>query len=396
MSAAPLQTPSPPASPLPSPASPPLLELPLVGRIQDPWLAGLVLSLLILALAYLIARVLSSVLGRILMLRARRTATEQDEGLVRSLRRPLTTALFFFGAAASVAPLPLPEGWRLSLVRLIFAGGVTAATIALVRGWRLLLFWWAYDPRDGQEKEAARDLLPLFHKVGGVLIGVFGLATVLENVGIDVNSLIVSLGVGSLAVGLAAQDTLANMFAGFTLMLDRPFRIGERIQLASGEVGDVETIGIRATRIKTSDDTLLVVPNSVLTKDRVVNLSRPSRALTTRLDVGVAYGSDIPQVKQILREAALASSRVDPEREPVVTLTRFGDFSVSFRLVFWVRDYEEQGLALGEVHEEIYRRFAEAGIEIPFPVRRVIQEIREAGNGADEGGEGDEPAASDD
>ena len=74
----------------------------------------------------------------------------------------------------------------------------------------------------------------------------------------------VSLGVGSLAVGLAAQDTLANMFAGFTLMLDRPFRVGDRIQLASGEVGDVEAIGMRATRIKTSDETILVVPNSLL------------------------------------------------------------------------------------------------------------------------------------
>jgi small-conductance mechanosensitive channel len=69
---------------------------------------------------------------------------------------------------------------------------------------------------------------------------------------------------------------------------------------------------------------------------------------------------------------------VDVEREPVVTLVRFGDFSLHFRLVFWVRDYAEQGLALGEVHEEIYRRLSAAGIEIPFPVRRVIQEIREA------------------
>jgi small-conductance mechanosensitive channel len=146
---------------------------------------------------------------------------------------------------------------------------------------------------------------------------------------VDVNSLVVSLGVGSLAVGLAAQDTLANMFAGFTLMLDR--------------------------------------------------LSRPTRILTTRVEVGVAYGSDPAVVKRILRESALVSPRVEPEREPMVLLQRFGDFSLQYLLVFWVRDYTEQGPCRSEVLEEIHRRLAEAGIEIPFPVWRVIQEMRVPG-----------------
>jgi small-conductance mechanosensitive channel len=273
--------------------------------------------------------------------------------------------------------LPLPPKVDVWLSRLLFAVSVTAATVTFVRAWRLVLFWWSRDPKDGHEREWARDFGPLLTKVGAVLIGLLGLITVLENVGVDVNSLVVSLGVGSLAVGLAAQDTLANMFAGFTLMLDRPFRIGDRIQLASGEVGDVETIGIRATRVKTLDETLLIVPNSVLTKEKVLNLSRPTRALTTRVEVGVAYGSDPDVVKRILRESALGSARIDPEREPVVVLQRFGDFSLNYQLVFWVKDYIEQGLCRSEVQEEIYRRLSEAGIEIPFPVRRVIQEVRD-------------------
>jgi small-conductance mechanosensitive channel len=99
---------------------------------------------------------------------------------------------------------------------------------------------------------------------------------------VNVSSLVVSLGVGSLAIGLAAQETLSNMFAGFTLMLDRPFQAGERIRLASGEVGDVLAIGMRATRIKTLDETILVVPNNILVRERLVNMSRPALHLTTR------------------------------------------------------------------------------------------------------------------
>jgi small-conductance mechanosensitive channel len=214
--------------------------------------------------------------------------------------------------------------------------------------------------------------------VGAVALGLFGLIALLRSFDVDVNSLVVSLGVGSLAVGLAAQDTLANMFAGFTLMLDRPFVIGDRIRLASGETGDVVEIGIRATRVRTLDDTIVVVPNSLLTKERVANLSRPTRSVTTRAEVGIAYGSDLDEAKGILAAAARRSRYADPTREPVVLVTRFGDFAVNLLVVFWARDYAEQGLALSEVYETIYRELARAGIEIPYPVQRQIQEAAAA------------------
>ena len=292
----------------PPTAGPSALDLPFLASMSDQRLAGLVLSALVLGATYLIAHLISLVVGRVLLARARRTSANRDEAFVRSLRRPLAAAIFLLGASVAVASLPLPEWWLLRIARVLFAGAVVVGTVAFVRTWRLVLFWWATDPKSGEEKPWARDFTPLLTKVGGVLIALVGLITVLQNFGVDVNSLVVSLGVGSLAVGLAAQDTLANMFAGFTLLLDRPFRVGERIQLASGEVGDVDTIGLRATRLRTPDETLLVIPNSLLTKEKVVNLSHPSRALTTRLEVAVAYGSDIAQVKEILRAAAFQSS----------------------------------------------------------------------------------------
>jgi len=361
-------------SPLPVPSPPPEADLPLIGRIDDPRVAGLVLAGLIVGASYVFAHLVAYILGRLLMARARRTGTDEDNDLVRSLKRPVIAAIVLLGAAVAAAALPLAETWEVRLIRTLFALFVAATTVALVRAWKLTLFWWSRDPKSNEEKDWARDFSPLLTKVGALLIALFGLITILENVGVDVNSLVVSLGVGSLAVGLAAQDTLANMFAGFTLLLDRPFRIGERIQLASGEIGDVETIGIRATHIRNFDESLLVVPNSVLTKEKVLNLSRPSRTITTRLTVGVAYDSDLGQVKQILKESALVSSRIDRDREPRVLVLGFGDAAVNFRLVFWVKDYTEQAQATSEVYEEIYRRLAEAGIDMPLPTRRVIQE----------------------
>jgi small-conductance mechanosensitive channel len=176
-------------------------------------------------------------------------------------------------------------------------------------------------------------------------------------------------------VGLAAQDTLSNMFAGFTLMLDRPFRVGDRIQLAGGEVGDVEAIGVRATLIRTADETLLIVPNSALVKEKLINLSRPTRRQAAQVAVTVSYGSDLALVRRILTEAALATPHTDRERAPQMLVTAFGEAGVNVLLRFWVKDYTDMGLARTDVFEEAYRRLREAGVELPATtVTRVVRE----------------------
>jgi len=348
----------------------------LLSALRDPRVEALLTAVILLAASYLAARLLSWLVGRVLRRAFRRVVTDRDDELVAALQRPLTWSLFLFGAMAAATVLPVSDALQVRLLQVLIAVWILVTTSGLMSTWRLALAWAGRD-KNGTPKPWTNDFGPLLHKVGAVVIGIFGLIALLQSFGVDVNSLVVSLGVGSLAVGLAAQDTLANMFAGFTLMLDRPFLIGDRIQLSSGEVGDVETIGIRATRIRTPDETILVVPNGVLTKEKVVNLTRPTRVLASRADVGVAYGSDLDKAKQVLAVAARQSALVDAGREPVVLVTRLADFAISLRVAFWVRDYTEQALALSEVYEAIYRGLTEAGIEIPYPVQRVIQDAPE-------------------
>jgi MscS family membrane protein len=340
----------------------------------DPYLRELLVSLAILLGSYVVARFVSFVFRKVLTRAARRTVTSLDDRLVPALGPPLTYALFLVGVYAAVHRSPLPELWSQRLDGLLFVLSVLLLTLAFMRAYGILLTWYTTEARVGGDALAA-EFGPLLSKLGKLVIVVIAAITILQRLGVNVESLVVSLGVGSLAIGLAAQDTLANMFAGFALMLDRPFRIGDRIQLASGEVGDVVAVGIRATRLKTLDDTLLVIPNSVLTKEKVVNQSLPTPHITTRVEVGVAYGTDLARAKAVLAEAALASEHVDPERAPVVLVTRFADSSINLLLIFWARSFAARGLAASQVHEEIVRRFAEAGIEIPFPVRKILQEV---------------------
>ncbi len=346
----------------------------LLSFVDDPTLRALLAAAILLAASYVVALLVSWIVCRVLERVARRTVTTRDDSLVPALRPPLTATVFLLGAIPAALALPVSEIWQGRILRIVVALWIIATTAGLIRTWKLGLIWTGME-RDGTPKHWAKDFGPLLYKVGAVVLGMFGLIALLRSFNVDVNSLVVSLGVGSLAVGLAAQDTLANMFAGFTLMLDRPFLIGDRIRLSTGELGDVETIGIRATRIRTPDETIVVVPNSLLTKEKVVNLTRPTPSLTTRAEVGIAYGSDLEKAKRILANATRQSTYVDKGREPVVLVTRLGDFAVNLQIVFWARDYTEQGLALSGVYEAIYRDLVREGIEIPYPVQRQIQEI---------------------
>ena len=343
--------------------------------LRDARLHELLISLVILAGSYLGARFVSFLFGKAFAQAAHRSASTLDDRLLAALKRPVTYVLFLAGAHAAISRSPLPPPWSLWLDDVFFVLAVLLFALALVRSYGILLGWYATDSKVASASTLTMEFAPLFSKIGKVVIVMLAAIAILKHFGQDFSSLVVSLGVGSLAVGLAAQDTLANMFAGITLMLDRPFKLGDRIQLATGEIGDVEFVGMRATRIKTVDETVLIVPNSVLVKDRLVNQTRPTRHITTRVDVAVAYGSDLADVRRILAEAARASQYVDKDRPPVVLVTRFADFAVNLRVVFWARDYNDQGLAASEVHEQIYTRLRAAGIEIPFPVRRVLQEV---------------------
>ena len=343
----------------------------LLGR--HPQLQEALISLAILALAYLGARLTSSLFGRILTRAAQRTASTLDDRLVAALKGPVTCVLFLAGAWAAVERLPLAEKWATRVHHGLFVLAVVLVAVALTRAYLILLRWYVTESGRVGGEGPAREFGPLFSNLGKTFVIVIAVIIVLQSLGVDVASLVVSLGVGSLALGLAAKDTLANMFAGFTIMLDRPFHVGDRIQLSTGEVGDVESIGTRVTRLRTVDETLLLVPNSLLVQDRIVNRNRPTRHIVTRVEVGVAYGTDLARARAVLVEAALASPYVEAERPPEALVIRFGDFSVALRVVFWARDQAEQALASSSVHQEIYRRFAEEGIEIPFPVQRVIQ-----------------------
>jgi len=216
----------------------------------------------------------------------------------------------------------------------------------------------------------------------GILVGlsravVISIAVVifLDSVGVSITPLIASLGIGSLAVALALQSTLANFFAGMQVLADKPVTVGDFVKLETGEEGCVTKIGWRSTRLKLLNNNLVVVPNIKLVDGVITNYSLPDREVSIVVPVGVHYRSDLERVEAVVIEVAgdvMRSVRGGvPEFEPLVRFSAFADFSVNFNVIVKCREFTDSYGIKHELIKRLHRRFREEGIVIPFPIRTV-------------------------
>lgn len=189
--------------------------------------------------------------------------------------------------------------------------------------------------------------------------------------GIPVTAIFASAGIAGMAIALAARETLANFFGGVSIFMDRPFRAGDYIVLDNGDRGEVKAVGMRSTKIQTRDDIMITIPNSVITNGKVVNQSRPHPSFRVRIKLGVAYGSDVDQVEEILMELAENNELAISKPEPRVRFRRFGDSALEFELLCWAARPHDRGRLVHTLSRDIYKRFNAEGIVIPFPQHEV-------------------------
>ncbi|MFQ5653255.1 MAG: mechanosensitive ion channel family protein, partial [Planctomycetota bacterium] len=214
--------------------------------------------------------------------------------------------------------------------------------------------------------------LPLFSNLAKIVLVGGGAYFLFLSWDVDLTAWLTSAGIIGVALGFAAKDTLANLFAGVFVLADAPYRVGDFINLSSGERGEVTHIGLRSTRLLTRDDIEITIPNAVIANAKIVNESGgrwPRRRV--RVKVGVAYGSDVDQVRRVLLEVASSIDGVCEDPQPRVRLRSFADSALAFELLGWIDAPVLRGRILDALHATIYKRFREEGIEIPYPKRDV-------------------------
>ena len=325
-----------------------------------------------------VGTVLASLILRLVAFRVvghltRKTSTTLDDQLLKITRPYLSSLVAVIGLSVLFDflqgryPQYLGEETAHTLDGLIFGIEVFLVAILLVKVISTILKWYGAEVSNHSENSFGREFVPLLERTVKTVVIVLAMLIVMDNLGIDIKGLIAVLGIGSLAVALAAQDTLANMIGGFTIMIDRPFRAGDMVQLADGSRVVVHEIGIRSTKFLTFDNTLEIVPNAELVKSTVHNITYPAPWVRVVIDVGVGYGSDIAQVREAMLREAAQHPNILAEPEPKFYFVNFGDSSLDVSLRCQVKRPEDHRRTSSELREQILNRFREEGIEIPFP-----------------------------
>ncbi|MER6789297.1 mechanosensitive ion channel family protein [Streptomyces sp. NPDC000658] len=334
-----------------------------VLTLDDSVVAGIALA------AGLLAAFLSRTLLRWLAKHAKRTRWSGDDVMVDALRTVVPWAAIAGGAASAAAVLPLKKAVQHTVnqsltVLLIFVVTVSAARVVagLVRS--------VTSSRSGVAGSAT-----IFVNITRILVLAIGFLVVLQTLGISIAPLLTALGVGGLAVALALQDTLANLFAGIHILASKTVQPGDYIKLSSGEEGYVEDINWRQTTVRALSNNLVVIPNGQLAKSNMTNYMRPEQQLTVLVQVGVAYDSDLEHVERVTSEViAEVMAGVDgavPDHEPAIRFHTFGDSRIGFTVILGVGEFSDQYRIKHEFIKRLHRRYREEGIRIPAPARTV-------------------------
>jgi len=336
---------------------------------QHPWLTviiGTIVSgLLLFLFRWLIINRLRALTNR--------TQYRLDSLLVHALSLPLTVialAILFIVAEKllNFTELLSPSEFSLSplVVQVLCIVSILIFLDRFVNG-----FIGNYSDRSDIVKNSKGIVQGVFR---GLIIGI-GTLVLLGTMGISITPLVASLGISSLAVALALQPTLENFFSGIQLVFDKPIRIGDFIELESGEQGFVEKIGWRSTWIKMLPNNMVIMPNSSIAKSKIINYFYPEKELSVPVEVGVHYSSDLEHVEkvtlEVAREVLVAHEWGVDEYNTFVVYTAFDSSSINFTVMLRAKEYFNRFWVKSAFIKALHKRYALEGIVIPFPIRAI-------------------------
>jgi len=301
-----------------------------------------------------------------------------DDLLVHALRGPFMLWVMILGLHLAVQSSALPSTVTALVGRMLLVLWILSLTVVASRLAGSLI----------KSYGAATTVLPvttLTQNLASLAVATVGMLILLNTLGISVTPILTALGVGGLAVALALQDTLSNLFAGFYVSVAGQVRVGDYVKLDSGEEGYVTDISWRSTTLRALPNNLIVVPNAKLAQAIVTNFHLPEKRMSLLLPVGVSYDSDPEVIERVLIEEAVSGAQEIPgllaEPAPFVRfIPGFGDSSLDFTLICQVEEFVDQYLVQHELRKRIFKRFRREGIEIPFPIRTLY--VKDGSRGA--------------
>jgi MscS family membrane protein len=341
------------------------------------YLQSLTIAVVFILIGKVAELVLTGMVGRI----AKRSKSDLDDRMIALLRKPIFMSFVIIGLAMATRRLDLPESVEFSTLGLL-------RTIAVVV-WYSMLHQLAtllvqITKQRRNSKLVQTGMLQLLQNVAKVVLFALAIYFLFLAWDINVTAWVASAGIVGLALSFAARDTLSNLFAGVSIVMDAPYKTGDFIILDTGERGVVTLIGLRSTRILTRDDIEITIPNGLIGNSKIINeAGGPSQKHRIRIAVGAAYGSDLDHVIATLQQVADDEDEISETPEARVRFRGFGESSLDFELLCWIDQPVDRGRITHELYCAVYKAFSENDISIPFPTRSI--QMQTISSDADQG-----------
>ena len=350
-----------------------IADLSFFGLTSEDWI-DLAISLLVVLLGYVAAGWLVGVGLRWLV---NRSGIEIADVFLSKFGNQLRWLMVIFLAAFATSRLDFLSESAIRLFSALYFTIFLWSVVYII--WTLIDY--AIQFYEAQIKSKHGDtgyesMLPLIQKAARFLLLAAAIIVWLDSFGVNVTALIAALGIAGLAVTLAAQDTLEDAIAGLVILIDQPFRIGDRIEIEEIDTwGDVVEIGTRTTKIRTRDNRMVIVPNSTIGNSQVVNYTFPDPQYRVQIDIGIGYGTNIDVVQKLIIDTVREIDGVLPDKPVDAIYNEMGDSAMIFRVRWWIESYTEKRHMYGLVNSALQEALEATGVEVPFPTHTTNLEI---------------------
>lgn len=328
------------------------------------------IALLILVGSFVIAKAIYWIFGNIIKKATAKTKTKIDDIIIDTLRGPVILGLTIFGLWYGIRQLAFPDSIDAWITNVYYVMVAITVTWLIARLVDAIIKEYFIPLSEKSESTMDDQIIPVVRKGLRAAIWILGIIVAMNNAGYNISALLAGLGIGGLALAMAAKDTVSNIFGGITIFTDKPFKINDRIKL-EGFDGMIEEIGIRCTRLRTLDGTLVTIPNYKFTGGMVENITEePSRKVI--LNLGLVYETPTEKMEkamELLRE--IGSGNASLEEKLIIGFNSFGDFSLGILFIYYIKPGEDILGTQTAINLEIKRKFEEMEIDMAFPTQTI-------------------------
>ena len=349
-----------------------ILQTEFYGNDLQQW----AISLLIILAAVVAGKLLYWFFGNVVKKLTQKTKSKLDDILVDMLEEPIVFAITIVGIWLGLERLSLSPGMEDFTGKIFYVLVTINITWLVARLVDSIIREYVVPITEKSESDLDDQLLPIVRKGLRAIIWIMGIVVALNNAGYDVGALIAGIGIGGLALAMAAKDSVSNIFGGITVFVDQPFMVNERIKI-SGYDGTITEIGIRSTRMKTLEGRMVTIPNGKFSDGIVENVSRePSRKVV--LNLGLTYDTNAEQMEQamvLLKE--IASGQPAIEEDPKIGFNSFGDFALGIVFIYYIKKGEDILATQTQMNLTILKKFTENNLDFAFPSQTIYAEVKE-------------------